>query len=216
LTIASLAPNLQIVNPAEPLRARALRLEYILIGYNLLEGIIAVAAGWRAASIALVGFGLDSAIEIFAAAILVWRLRQPASLEQESQKERQALGIVGITFFLLAAYILYEAGEDLLRGQPPAPSTIGIVLAVASLVVMPILGLRKRRIAFEMGSRALAADAVETMVCAYLSFALLLGLGLNAWRGWWWMDPAAALAMLPFLVREGWEATKEARKSDSC
>jgi divalent metal cation (Fe/Co/Zn/Cd) transporter len=204
------------MHSAAQLRRKALRLEYALISYNTLEGIIAIAAGWRAGSIALVGFGLDSAIEIFAAGILVWRLRQPVSIEEETAREKKALGAVGITFFLLAAYIAYEAAEDLLRGHAPAPSLVGILLAVASLIVMPILGLRKRRIAFEMGSRALHADALETLVCAYLSFALLLGLGLNTWRGWWWADPLAALAMLPFLVREGCEAIEEARESKSC
>jgi divalent metal cation (Fe/Co/Zn/Cd) transporter len=197
------------------LRTKALRLEYALITYNILEGVIAVAAGWSAGSIALVSFGFDSAIEVMSAVILVWRLRRPGSIEEETQKERQALLGVGITFFVLAAYILLEAGQSLLQTQTPDSSWIGIVLAIASLIVMPILGLSKRSLALQMPSRALAADALETMICAYLSFALLLGLGLHALAGWWWADPLAALAMVPFIVKEGWEAVAESR-GDPC
>jgi len=195
------------------LRRKALRLEYTLISYNVLEGIIAVAAGWVAGSVALVGFGLDSAIEVMAAGVLVWRLRQPGSLEEESERERKALIGVGITFFVLSGYILLQAGQSLLRREAPESSWIGILLATASLIVMPTLGLVKRRIARKMGSRALEADALETLICAYLSFTLLLGLGLNALLGWWWADPLAALAMVPFILKEGWEAIAEARQS---
>jgi len=193
------------------LRRKALRLEYTLISYNVLEGIIAVGAGWQADSIALVGFGLDSAIEVLAAGILVWRLRHTGSLEEETEREKIALRWVGRTFFLLTAYILYEGLSALLRQEAPETSTIGMLLAVASLIVMPVLGFRKRRLAREMRSRALEADALETLLCAYLSLALLVGLGLNALLGWWWADPAAALAMLPWIVREGWEAIEESR-----
>ena len=198
----------------QALRRKALRLEYTLIFYNVLEGIIAVAAGGRAGSIALVGFGLDSAIEVLAAGILVWRLRHSGSPDEETKREKQALFGVGVTFFLLAGYILYEAGGSLYRREAPESSWIGIALAVASLIVMPVLGLAKRKIARAMGSRALEADALETLICAYLSFALLVGLVLNAALGWWWADPAAALAMVGFIVKEGWEAVEEARVSD--
>ncbi|HEY7680284.1 MAG TPA: cation transporter [Terriglobia bacterium] len=195
------------------LRRKALRLEYTLISYNVLEGVIAVSAGWAAGSVALVGFGLDSAIEVMAAVILVWRLRQPGSLEEESERERKALLGVGITFFVLSAYVLWQSAQSLLRREAPESSWIGILLAIASLIVMPLLGLAKRKIAREMGSRALEADALETFICAYLSLTLLLGLGLNALLNWWWADPLAALAMVPFLVKEGWEAIEEARES---
>lgn len=200
------------MDPHEPLRRRALRLEYLLISYNILEGLIAVGAGWRAGSIALVGFGLDSAVEVFAALVLVWRLRNPGSLEEETRKEKKALFLVGLTFFLLASYVLYEAAETLLFRDAAAISWIGIGLAIASLIVMPVLGLAKRKVALQMGSRALAADALETLICAYLSFALLLGLGLNALAGWWWMDPVAALAMVGYILKEGWGAIQEARE----
>lgn len=196
----------------ERLRRKALRLEYTLISYNILEGIIAVAAGWRAGSVALIGFGLDSGIEVLAAGILVWRLWHRGSVDEESRRERKALQGVGLTFFLLATYILYEAMGTLLRREPPQTSWIGILLAIASLLVMPLLGLSKRKVALRMGSRALAADALETLICAYLSFTLLLGLGLNALRGWWWADPLAALAMVGYIVKEGWEAIKESKE----
>jgi len=198
------------------LRQKALRLEYALISYNVLEGIIAVLAGWQAGSIALLGFGLDSGIEVLSAGILVWRLRHSGSPDEETRRERQALFGVGVTFFVLAGYILYDAGGSLLRGEPPGTSWIGILLATASLIVMPTLGWRKRKIALAMGSRALEADAVETFLCAYLSFALLLGLSLNAALGWWWADPLAALAMVGFIVKEGWEAVRESRESKPC
>ncbi|MBI1954886.1 MAG: cation transporter, partial [Acidobacteria bacterium] len=178
----------------------------------VLEGIIAIAAGWLADSIALVSFGLDSGIEVLAAGILIWRLRQPGSVEEETERERKALFGVGLTFFALAGYIGYEAVTSLLGREVPEPSWIGIALAVASLIVMPILGFSKRRIARQMGSRALEADALETLLCAYLSFALLLGLALNALFGWWWADPLAALAMLGYIVKEGWETVQEARE----
>ena len=198
------------------LRQKALRLEYTLISYNVLEGIVAIAAGWLADSIALVGFGLDSGIEVLAAGILIWRLRRPGSVEEDTARDKKALFGVGLTFFALAGYILYEAAATLLRHEAPEPSWIGIALAVASLIVMPILGLSKRRIALQMGSRALAADAMETLVCAYLSFTLLLGLGLNILLGWWWTDPLAALAMLGYIVKEGWETMQEAREQTAC
>ena len=204
------------MNTSHDLRQKALRLEYTLVAYNFLEGIIAIAAGWRAGSIALVGFGLDSGIEILAAGILIWRLRHSGSLEEETRKEKKALGWVGYTFFALAAYILWEAGSSLWHQETPEVSWIGIALAVASLGVMPYLGLAKRKIALEMGSRALEADALETLICAYLSFALLVGLGLNALFGWWWADPAAALAMVGYIVKEGWEAIRESREAESC
>ena len=194
------------------LRQKALRLEYILISYNVLEGIVAIAAGWLAGSIALVSFGLDSGIEVLAAGILIWWLRHTGSVEEETERERKALFGVGLTFFVLAGYIGYEAVTSLLRREAPEPSWIGIALAVASLIVMPILGLSKRRIALQMGSRALEADAIETLLCAYLSFTLLLGLGLNAFLGWWWADPLAALAMLGYIVKEGWETVQGARE----
>jgi divalent metal cation (Fe/Co/Zn/Cd) transporter len=189
----------------EAYRRQAVRLEYFTVGWNVIEAGVAIVAGVLASSIALVGFGLDSVIETVAAVALLWRLRQRGEWE-EAAAESRALRIVGATFFLLAAYVTYESVRDLWLRERPQESLVGMVLAGVSLVVMPVLGTAKRRLARRMGSRALAADGMETLLCAYLSFTLLLGLGLNAWLGWWWADPVAALAMVGFMLREGWEA----------
>ena len=191
---------------AEADRQRAIRLEYFTIGWNALEAVVAIVAGLLAGSIALVGFGLDSIIETISGATLLWRLRQRGDFEQAA--ESRALRIVGLTFLLLAAYVSYESISDLWLRHQPRESLLGIILAAVSLVVMPLLGRAKRRLARQLGSRALAADGMETYLCSYLSFALLLGLGLNAWRGWWWADPVAALAMVAFMIREGIEALR--------
>jgi len=168
-----------------------------------------------AGSIALVGFGLDSFIEVTAAGMLIWRLSHRGSLEEETIKETRALKVIGVTFFLLALYVLYEAGRILLERHTPDVSRVGLLLASLSLAVMPMVGLRQRALAKRLGSRALATDTTETFICVYLSFALLLGLGLNALRGWWWADPVAALAMLPLILREGWDAMAESREDES-
>ncbi|NOY93406.1 MAG: cation transporter [Deltaproteobacteria bacterium] len=193
---------------------RGLRLESLTIVWNVVEAVIAVGAGSIAGSVALVGFGLDSVIETLAGAALYGRLRaelRGTSLEVSEIHERRALWIVGVTFLLLGAYILYEAGETLWLGQAPERSIVGMLVAAVSLALMPALGWAKYRTGLALGSRALLADAKETLVCVYLSLTLLVGLGLNAWLGWWWADPVAALVMLPFVLHEAWEALEEAR-----
>jgi divalent metal cation (Fe/Co/Zn/Cd) transporter len=200
------------VDPRTGLLSHALRLEALTIGWNVLEAAIAITAGALAGSIALVGFGLDSVIETVAASALYSRLRAElrgtSGAEIENQ-ERLALRIVGVTFLVLAAYILYEAGMTLWTRQAPQESTIGIVLASVSLVVMPILAFAKLRVGQQLESRALIADSKETFVCSYLSLALLLGLGGNALFGAWWADPVAALLMLPWVTKEGLEALRD-------
>jgi len=185
----------------ETYRRQAIRLEYFTIAWNTLEALVALVAGVLAGSIALVGFGLDSVIEVTAGAVLLWRLRQRG--EFESAAESRALRIVGLTFFALAAYVTYESLSDLWFRHQSQESLVGIILAAVSLAVMPLLGHAKRRLAHRLESRALAADGMQTYLCSYLSFTLLLGLGLNASVGWWWADPAAALAMVAFMLREG-------------
>jgi cation diffusion facilitator family transporter len=185
-----------------------LRLEEFTIGYNLIEAVVSVGLGLLAGSVALVGFGFDSVIEVAAALVVYWRLRVEAAGGEtgtHERAERRAHRLVGLTFLLLGLYILFEAGGALWAGEAPGESVPGIVLAAVSLVVMPILGILKRRTGIRLGSRALQADAMETFVCSYLSLALLLGLALNAALGWWWADPAAALLMLPLVFREAWE-----------
>jgi divalent metal cation (Fe/Co/Zn/Cd) transporter len=193
---------------------RGLRLEVFTIGWNSLEAIVAIGAGVLAGSIALVGFGLDSIVEVLSGAVLFWRLRaelRGADPEAGEQAERRALLLVGWSFFALGAYILYESAKKLWLQERPDESLVGLGLAILSLIVMPLLALSKHRTAIRLASRALKADAKETAICSYLSFTLVLGLGLNAWVGWWWADPVAALAMLPLVVHEGWEALEEAR-----
>ena len=182
---------------------RGRRLEYFTLGWNLLEAVVAVGAGWLASSIALVGFGVDSLIECTSGAVLLWRLASPV---HDESRERLALRLVGVSFFLLAVYVAYEAVSALIRGEPPEASIAGIVLAVLSLIVMPILARAKRRVAADLNSRALVADSRQTDLCAYLSAILLGGLALNALFGWWWADPVAALIMVPIIAHEGFEA----------
>lgn len=191
-------------------------LEYATIGYNSIEGIIAVAAGVIAGSVALVGFGFDSVIEVISGATLLWRLYADVDEERREGVEQRALRIVGASFLLLAAYVVFDAGKSLLRREPPDESIVGIVIAAVSLVVMPLLVRAKRRVAAAIGSRALDADATQTALCTWLSAILLGGLLLNALVGWWWADPLAALVMVPIIVREGVEGLRGERCDDEC
>lgn len=190
---------------------RALRLEYLTIAWNVVEAVVAVAAGWMAGSIALVSFGLDSMIEVTSAVALVWRLRRSGDPDRELHAERAALRIVAYTFFALAAYVTVEAIGILFRQSAAEVSIIGVVLAAVSLMVMPWLGFAKKKLARRIGSRALEADGTETLVCSCLSFTLLACLGANALWGWWWADPLAALAIVVFAVHEGKEALEHSR-----
>ncbi|MGH2789235.1 MAG: cation diffusion facilitator family transporter [Actinomycetota bacterium] len=181
---------------------RALWLEYLTITWNVVEGTVAISAGVVAGSIALVGFGFDSSIEAFAASVVVWQLKGGSSEE----RERKALRIIAVTFFILAAYVTVESVRDLVGQQEPAESTVGIVLAVVSLIVMPTLGWFKRKTGEALNSKVLIADSAETFLCSWLSAILLLGLMLNATVGWWWADPVAALGIAWLALREGREA----------
>lgn len=196
---------------------KALRLEYVLIGYNIIEAVISVGAGIMAGSIALVGFGLDSVIEVTSAATLVWRLKshKHADDAHESRVEKRALKVVGFTFFALAVYISVESVKTLWRHEAPSESMVGIIVASLSLLIMPYLGIMKKRIAIKINSPALEADAMETIICSVLSAILLAGLGLNALFGWWWADPVAGLVMVVFIVKEGWEAFEKAGEKNS-
>jgi cation diffusion facilitator family transporter len=199
------------------LHRRALWLEYFTVGWNVVEGVVAIGAGLLAGSVALVGFGVDSSIEVISALGLLWRLRKAgpeATVAEESGAERRALYVVAATFFLLAAYITFEAVTSLLGREAPDRSTVGLVLSLLSLVIMPALAYMKQRAGREMGSRALVADAAETWVCSYLSLALLAGVGLHELFGWWWADPLGALAMLPVILWQGWETLGEAREHE--
>jgi len=181
------------------------------MAYNVLEAVVALWSAAAAASIALLGFGLDSVIETAAAAVLLWRLRveaRGASNEQVESTERRVHRFVGGTFVALALYVVGQAGWSLWTRQPAQESLPGIVLAVASLIIMPLVAWGKLRAARVIGSGALRAEARETLACSYLSFTLLLGLTANAAAGWWWADPGAALLMVPWLVKEGVEGLR--------
>jgi len=201
----------------EKLHRRGVRLEMFTVAWNVVEAVVAIGVGIAVGSVALIGFGADSGIEVISAVALLWRLLRAgphASVPEEGAAERKALYLVAATFFLLAFYITYEAVGALLSGEGPESSTVAIVLSAVSLVVMPVLAYLKGRTGREMGSRALVADSAETWVCSYLSLALLLGVGLNAAFGWWWADPVGALVMLPVILWQGWEALGEAREGD--
>jgi divalent metal cation (Fe/Co/Zn/Cd) transporter len=182
-------------------------LEYLTVGWNSLEGIIAVGAGLVAGSIALVGFGLDSVIEVTSGVALLWRLHLDAP-EKRERAEQTALKIVGVSFLALAAYVAFDAVKSLATREPPEASYVGIAIATLSLLVMPLLARAKRRVAAKINSRAMQADSRQTDICAYLSAILLGGLILNALFGWWWADPVAALVMVPIIGREGVEALR--------
>lgn len=201
--------NQQLVEPAPrefaAFVAHGRRLEYFTIFWNCLESLVAIGAGLMAGSIALVGFGVDSVIESLSGLALLWHLRDG---EQGQQREQVALKLVGVSFLLLAAYVAFDALKSLIQRQPPEASYVGIGLAVLSLVVMPLLAKKKRRVAALLNSRALQADSKQTDLCAYLSAILLGGLLLNAFFGWWWSDPLAALVMVPIIAKEGFAALR--------
>jgi divalent metal cation (Fe/Co/Zn/Cd) transporter len=179
------------------------RLEYFTIGWNTLEGLIAVIAGMIAGSVSLVGFGADSFIEVISGAALLWRMSGDADEHRREKLERTALRVVGACFLALAAYLAYESAHDLLAGKPPERSIPGIILACASLIVMPLLSRAKRRVGMRLQSAAMYADAKQAEFCTYLSAILLGGLLLNATFGLWWADPVAALVMVPIIAKEG-------------
>ncbi len=188
---------------------RGRNLEYFTVAYNSLEGLIAIVAGLFAGSIALVGFGVDSVIEVTSGLALLWRLRRDVDEINRERIEAITLRIVGICFLALAAYVSYDSITSLLRREQPEESIPGILLAAASLVVMPLLVRAKRKVARGINSRAMTADAKQTELCTYLSAILLGGLLLNALLGWWWADPVAALVMVPIIVKEGIEGLRE-------
>lgn len=182
------------------LNARGRRLEYLTIGWNTFEAVVALVSGLLAGSVALVGFGLDSVIETMSAGILLWRLRVVVHAEK---RERAARRLVGICFLLLAVYIAAHSAYALWMKVQPERSLPGILIAVAAVIVMPLLGRAKRRIAAQLQSGALRSDSRQADFCAYLSAILLVGLLLHALLGWWWADPVAALVMVPIIAREG-------------
>jgi divalent metal cation (Fe/Co/Zn/Cd) transporter len=194
---------------------RGLQLNYVTIGYNVLEAALSLLAGLLAGSVALVGFGADSTIEVTAAVAAQWRLRSDLDAVRRERVEKSTLQVIGWSFLALAAWVMYDSGRTLWLRERPERSVLGIVVLVLSVVVMPLLARAKRHVAHSLASRALAADANQTSLCAYLSLIALLGVALNAALGWWWADPVAALIMVPIIVREGLEGVR-AEECDDC
>jgi divalent metal cation (Fe/Co/Zn/Cd) transporter len=193
------------------LLARGVRLEYLTVAWNLVEGVIAIAAAMASGSVALLGFGIDSFVESASGSVMIWRLRaeQGAAADDEERielVERRAQKFVAGSLILLAAYIAWDSITSLIAGDRPEPSLVGIMLAAASLAVMWWLAREKRRVGSALGSRAMTADAFQTDACFWLSLFLLVGIGANALFGWWWADPLAALGMTFFIGREALEA----------
>ncbi|MEW6659648.1 MAG: cation transporter [Thermodesulfobacteriota bacterium] len=195
------------------LQKRALLLSYFTVGYNILEALASLLAGYLAGSIALVGFGLDSLVESLSGGVMIWRFRHRPGLgaEAEERLERRAIRIVGCTFLVLGAYVLYESLKKLVFQEIPAPSLLGIIIAGVSLLAMPGLYFLKYHTGKSLNSRSLMADSKQTLACAWLSLALLIGLGLNYFFGFWQADPIIGLVVAGFLFKEGWGTLKEGK-----
>ena len=187
-----------------------LLLSYFTVGYNILEGIVSIVIGSLTGSVALVGFGLDSFIESLSGSVMIWRLSKHGKIseEEEERVEAKAANLVGATFFILAAYILFESVKKLMSGEAPEASLAGIVIAILSLLIMPSLAYYKNKVGKEIGSHSLVSDSKQTLVCVMMSVALLVGLGANYLFGIWWLDPIAGLIFVVILCKEGYEAIK--------
>lgn len=195
---------------------KALFLEYFTVGYNILEGIVSILVGLGANSIALVGFGLDSFIESSCGGIMVWRLKKSGKVDkcEEEKVEKKAIKLIAFSFFILAAYILYESVKKLYFLEIPEPSFWGIVITVVSILIMIPVFLLKNKIGRMKNLKSLVIDAKQSLVCMLLSVTVLLGLGLNYFYGIWWADPAAALAIVGFLIKEGYSALRKSKLCD--
>ncbi|MCG3113290.1 MAG: cation transporter [Candidatus Manganitrophus sp. SB1] len=193
------------------LRSRALRLSYFTVGYNMLEGILSITAGLFAGSVALVGFGLDSFVESLSGSIMIWRFSEHKVFtpEEEARREAKAVRLIGWAFLILGAYVGYESVEKLISREIPEKSLVGIFIAVASILIMPVLTYQKYRVGKLIDSRSLVADSKQTLACVFLSVALLAGLGLNYLYDFWWADPIVGLMIVLFVIKEGYEALKE-------
>lgn len=190
---------------------RGLLLNYATLGYNVLEAIVAIIAGVLAGSIALLGFGLDSVVEVTSSVAAQWRLRADIDELRRARVEWIARRIIGWSFLALAAYVCYESIMTLWERRVPDRSILGVAILLLSVIVMPWLASRKRQVAKELSSKALEAEAKQTSLCAYLSVIALAGVGLNTLLGWWWADPVAAMGMVPIITIEGLEGVRAAR-----
>jgi len=193
-----------------------LNLEYFTVAWNTLEAMVALICGALAGSIALTGFGLDSLIEVSSGGVLLWRLQSDSDETRREAVERRALKLVGISLITLAVYVAGESIMNLIRRQAPERSLPGMALAIAALIVMPVLARAKKKVASAIASPALQADSRQTDICAYLAAILLLGLLLNAALGWWWADSTAGLVMVPLIAYEGVQGLRGKTCCDDC
>lgn len=188
------------------LHKKALNLSYFTVGYNIIEGIVSILVALLSGSVALLGFGLDSFVESFSGFIMIWRFKKKRRPQEEEKIENRAVRLVGYTFFILAFYVAFESIKKLYQFQAPNPSILGIIIAILSIIIMPILSHMKYQTGKLLKSRSLIADSKETLACAALSIALLIGLGLNYFFGLWQADPVIGLVIAAFLIREGYES----------
>ena len=195
----------------DELHSKALRLSYFTVGYNIIECILSIISGIIAGSTALLGYGSDSLVESLSGTIMIWRFRKhkKISKEEEEKIEKKAIFLIGITFFIFGTYILFESIRKLIIQEKPEPSIIGIIIAIASIIVMPILFLSKYKTGKTIGSNSLIADSKQTLACLFMSFSLLIGLGLNYLWGFWQADPIVGLIIVIFLFKEGYESIFE-------
>jgi cation diffusion facilitator family transporter len=196
-----------IKNKTNELHSKALKLSYFTVGYNIIECVLSIIAGFNAGSTALLGFGSDSLVESLSGIIMIWRFRKHKNIsrDEEDKIEKKAVFFVGITFFIFGIYILFESLRKLIIQEKPEPSIIGIIIAIASIVVMPILFLSKYKIGKSIRSNSLIADSKQTLACLFMSISLLIGLGLNYLLGLWQADPIVGLIIVAFLFKEGFE-----------
>ncbi|OGD54469.1 hypothetical protein A3K80_08640 [Candidatus Bathyarchaeota archaeon RBG_13_38_9] len=188
------------------LHKKALNLSYFTVGYNIIEGIVSILAASLSGSVALLGFGLDSFVESFSGLIIIWRFKKKRTPQEEEKVEKRAVRLVGYTFFILAFYVAFESIKKLYQFEAPNPSILGIIIATLSIIIMPILSHMKYQTGKSLKSRSLIADSKETLACAALSIALLIGLGLNYFLRIWQADPVIGLVIAAFLIKEGYES----------
>lgn len=200
------------------LTKKALQLQYFTVFYNVVEAIVSIVAGYISGNISLVGFGFDSVIESFSGCVLIWRFSHSPKITKDKEEiiERKAVRLVGISFFILGFYVLAEAVLNLVNHEVAEPTMVGIIVAVLSIIIMPVLARMKRQTGKSLKSNALIADSKQTNICAYLSVILLVGLTLNYLFGLWWIDSVAALFMTVIIFKEGFDTIKTGKSCDGC
>ena len=211
-----MSPRVLTIDERAALVRRGQWLSRMTLGYNCLEGLASIVVGTIARSVSLVGFGIDSVIEVTSSVVALWRLRADADPTRRARAEAVTVRIIGALFLALAVYVLVDATRSLYLREAPERSIPGVVIAALSVVIMPLLARAKRRVSISLGSRALEADAMQTALCTWLSAIVLVGLGLNALFGWWWADPVAAICMTPIIAKEGLEGLRGEEHCDDC